>query len=84
MERPFSTETDPRPLMEDLELIEFLLECPYVEDQLEVSDDHIAVDVIVKSFIADFFKAMAKTGRKYTANYRQVQFERMPQLKITK
>ncbi|MBW2962281.1 hypothetical protein [Mesonia aestuariivivens] len=72
--------------MKDYQLIEFLLRCDFLEDELRVTADKICVETLVAPSNIEFLKEMEKTGRKFSLIANEIQFERhqinRPKLKI--
>ncbi len=72
--------------MKDYQLIEFLLRCDFLEDELRVTDDKICVETLVAPLGSAFFKEMEKTGRKFSVIANEIQFDlhqiNQPKLKI--
>lgn len=72
--------------MKDYQLIEFLLRCDFLEDELRVTDEKICVETLVAPSNSEFLKEMEKTGRKFCLIANEIHFDlhqiNQPKLKI--
>lgn len=80
--RPFFRLFSKQSLLSDLALIEFLLDSPYVENQVRVATSGIAVDIITNRPDVNFFKTMAATGRKFRITAGEIRFSPLKNKKI--
>lgn len=72
---PFSDESKSQ-ILDDWELLEFLLKSPYVLNQVQTSKRHISAEVKGTWLKKDFFAEMKKPGRPFSVASNHVWFPR--------